>query len=139
MGLMSHLKKVYCRLHYPVSLPEDVAQALGIEATSRLCFEEFIALLRSREGQPKRLFKYMPREDAEQAFHGALRKETFKKCALFSYYFSRGWLEFSLQFDDQARLRRLYLQHKDLDQGEKVEIHLSIYATPAPVGRRHSA
>lgn len=139
MGLVQHLKKFYCRLHYPVSLPEDVAHALGISAPNDLSFEEFIELLRSPEGRPTKLFKYMPRDEAEMAFHSALRKETFKRTSLFSYYFCRGWLGFLLQYDDQLRLRRLYLQHRDLNHGEGVEILLPQWDVPAPHHRVETA
>jgi hypothetical protein len=132
MGFVNQLKKIYCRLQYPVSLPEDVAGALGIQVDNYLSFDAFIAILQSAECRPTRLMKYMPRQEAEQAFHMALRKETFKETALFSYYFSRGWLGFRLHFDDQSRLRRLYLQHKELNQGEGIEIALCHYEVPLP-------
>lgn len=127
MGIVSQIKKIYCRLHYPVSLPEEVAEALGILAPNHLSFEIFIQLLRSPEGRPTKLYKYMSRDEAEQAFQTALKKEMFKKTSLFSYYFSGGWLGFFLQFDDQSRLRRMYLQHKDLNRGEEVEISLPVH------------
>ncbi|MBJ7449595.1 MAG: hypothetical protein JHC93_04470 [Parachlamydiales bacterium] len=130
MGLLDNLKKVYCRFHYPVSLPEDVACALGIQAPNHLSFEEFVQLLQSPEGKPTRLTKFMPRHLAEMAFQSALRKETFKKTSLFSYYFCKGWLAFFLQFDDQHRLRRLYIQHRDLSQGENIEICLPCDSRP---------
>ena len=66
----------------------------------------------------------MPREEAEAAFQSAQRKERFGRNSLFSYYFQEGWLEFKLYFDEKARLRRIYLQHKDLNS-DNIEIHLN--------------
>lgn len=66
----------------------------------------------------------MPRNEAEAAFKNASRTERFKQNTLCSYYFNEGWMEFILQFDNQARLRRIYLQHKDIDQDSGVEIPL---------------
>ncbi len=54
------------------------------------------------------------REEAEDVFRTALRKERFSQNSLFSYHFNGGWMEFMLQFDEQSRLRRIYIQHKDL-------------------------
>ncbi len=65
----------------------------------------------------------MPREQAEDMFRLAIRKEKFQQNSLFSYHFKGGWVEFVLQFDEQARLRRLYTRHKDLKQ--KCEIPIS--------------
>lgn len=67
----------------------------------------------------------MPREEAEAAFETALRKEKFLHNTLCSYYFNEGWMEFVLQFDEHSRLRRIYIQHKKIEQEEGIEIPLS--------------
>lgn len=123
------IHKFLVRFRYPVSLPEDIALALGIEASNLLTFEEFVSRLISPGCRPTRLTKFMPREKAEAAFQGALRKEHFKKNSLFFYYFNEGWLEFILLFDEDSRLRRIYLQHKKFAKDEGVEIQLSIDQT----------
>lgn len=112
------------RFRYPVSLPEEVASALGIDVSNFVSFEEFVSVLTSPTCRPTRLTKYMSRERAEEAFKTALRKERFKRNTLYSYYFNEGWLVFILQFDDQHRLSRIYLQHKRIKQDRGIELSL---------------
>jgi hypothetical protein len=123
--VFSLLNRLILRLRYPVSLPEDIANALGIKVANYLTFNEFVNELTAPSCRPTRLTKFMPREKAEAAFQTAQRKERFKQNTLFSYYFNEGWMEFILQFDDQARLRRIYLQHKQIQQNEGIEIPLT--------------
>ncbi|MFN4175009.1 MAG: hypothetical protein ACK4HV_07910, partial [Parachlamydiaceae bacterium] len=54
----------------------------------------------------------------------AVKKERFNQKTLFSYYFNQGWVEFMLQFDDESRLRRLYLYHYSAGTSRGVEIPL---------------
>jgi len=112
------------RFRYPVSLPEDVAEALGVKMSNFLTFNKLLEHLTSNHCCPKRLTKYMPREIAEEAFLKAPRKEHFQKNTLFAYHFCEGWLEFSLHFDDESRLRRIYLQHKQIANNNGIEIPL---------------
>lgn len=124
---MTPFKLIYrflLRMRYPVSLPEEVAEDLGISVSDSWSFDSFVGELVSPACRPTRLKKYMPRDQAEAAFHGALRKERFAHNTLFSYYFNEGWMEFSLLFDEQSRLRRLYLQHRKISTQEAVEITL---------------
>ena len=120
------LYRLFLRFRYPVSLPGEVAEALGVQVSDYLTFDEFVNQLISPACRPTRLKKFMPRDKAEEAFHGALRKERFTNNTLFSYYFNEGWVEFVLLFDDQSRLRRIYLQHKQITQDEGIEIPLTI-------------
>jgi hypothetical protein len=113
----------FIRYRYPCSTPEEVASDLGLNLTNKLSFAEFIAYLTNPEHKPAKILKFMPRERAENLFQKARRKEKFRHNSLFSYYFNEGWMEFILQFDDQSRLRRLYILHKDLKQ--KYEIPIS--------------
>lgn len=123
MNLLAPLFKLLIRFRYPVSLPEDVATDLGLNLSNYLTFPEFIDCLIHSQQRPTKLIKFMPREQAERIFTMALRKERFKQNSLFSYHFNGGWMEFILQFDEQSRLRRLYICHKDLKQ--KYEIPIS--------------
>jgi hypothetical protein len=125
MKTLDHLYRFFLRFRYPVTLPENIAEALGVQMSNFLTFKEFVHHLSSPSFRPTRLKKYMTREKAEEAFDGALRKEHFKQKTLFSYYFSEGWMEFVLHFDDQSRLRRIYLQHKQIPQEGGIEIHLN--------------
>ncbi len=117
--------KLFLRFRYPVSLPEDVAEALGVQCSNFITFEDFVTKLTCPSCRPTRLKKFMPREEAEAAFQTALRKEKFLHNSLFSYYFNEGWMEFVLQFDEHSRLRRIYIQHKKITQEEGIEIPLS--------------
>lgn len=118
------LYRVILRFRYPVTLPEEIATDLGITASNFITFNELVCLLTSMSCKPERLKRFMSRDAAEAAFTCAQRKEKFCRNSLFSYYFLEGWLEFNLYFDDQSRLRRIYLQHKSVDKERGVEISL---------------
>lgn len=111
------------RLRYPFSMPEEIASDIGLSITNYCSFDEFIACLTNPSQRPAKISRFMPRENAEDLFQTALKKEQFRHNTLFSYYFKDGWMEFVLQFDEQSRLRRLYILHKDLKQ--KYEIPIS--------------
>lgn len=125
MKAFDHLYRFFIRFRYPVSLPEDIAHALGVETSNLLTFNEFVTQLTSSDCRPTKLTKFMPRKTVEDAFNGALRKERFNGKSIFSYYFNEGWMEFVLLFDEQSRLRRIYIQHKLIEQEEGVEIPLN--------------
>lgn len=122
MKILKPLQRLFIRFRYPVSTPEDVATDLGLDISNSLTFEEFILFLTDPSHRPKKLTRFMPREKAEEIFRLALRKEKFQQNSLFSYHFKGGWMEFILQFDDQARLRRLYIRHKDLKHKHEIGI-----------------
>ena len=125
MDIFQHFYHFLHRLRYPASLPEEVANALGVPLANTATFEEFVNQLTNPESRPKTLVKFMRREKAEAAFHNALRKEKFQHSTHFSFYFNEGWVEFILLFDEECRLRRLYLQHKEIPSDEGVEIPLA--------------
>ncbi len=143
MKALEILSRFFIRFRYPVTLPEDLAQALGIELSNYITFDKLVHSLTCPSCQPSKLFKYMSREKAEQAFSHAHSKELFKKNSLFSFYFSEGWMEFSLEFDDQSRLRRLYLHHKCIQTERGVEIPLQpihdMQTANITTGQRESA
>ncbi len=122
MNYIKSLVYLFARLRYPVSLPEDVASDLGIPLKNIFSFQELIGSLTNPQQKPAKLCRFMPREQAENIFQSAKRKEKFKQNSLFSYCFKRGWMEFNLQFDDQSRLRRLYIYHKDLKKKHEITI-----------------
>lgn len=125
MKTSSFLFRLLIRFRYPVSLPEDVAKALGIDVSNYITFQEFVKRITSPACRPTKLTKFMPRDQAEEAFQFAYRKERFTQNSLYSYYFNEGWLEFILKFDDQSRLRRVYLQHKHIQEDDGIEIPLA--------------
>jgi hypothetical protein len=125
MKALDWLFHCFLRLRYPVSLPEEIATDLGISASNFLTFEEFVQQLTCMTCRPRRLTRFMPRDEAEAAFQSAQRKELFGRNSLFSYYFHEGWLEFILYFDEQERLRRIYIQHKHLPYEQGIEIPLN--------------
>lgn len=110
MQLLESLTRLLSRFRYPVSLPEDIAHDIGMHLPNSLNFQAFLKLLASPHQRPAKLRKYMSRALAESTFESALKKEMFKSCSLFSYYFNKGWLVFALYFDEDSRLRRVYLQ-----------------------------
>jgi len=122
MHLFQPLSRLFVRFRYPRSTPEDVAHDLGLTCTNLLTFQEFMCYLTNSKHQLTKLSRFMPREQAEEIFCLALRKEKFSKDSLFSYHFKGGWVEFILHFDDQSRLRRVYVRHKDLKQTHEIAI-----------------
>jgi hypothetical protein len=125
MKVFKPIVRLFIRLRYPVSMPEDVAADLGLELTNSLNFQEFIHCLTDPRHRPRKLTRFMPREQAEDIFRLARRKERFQQNSLFSYHFKGGWMEFMLQFDEKARLRRLYIRHKALKETHEIPMNLS--------------
>src|SRR4051812_48473904 len=116
------LLRLFVRFRYPISTPEEVGSDLGLNISNLLTFQEFIACLTHPHYRPAKLTRFMPRQQAEDIFRQARRKERFQQDSLFSYHFNGGWMEFMLQFDEQSRLRRLYIRHKDLKQKHEISI-----------------
>lgn len=125
MKALDWMFQFFLRFRYPVSLPEDIAGDLGINASNLLTFDEFVSQLTNLSGNPRNLYRFMPRRDADATFETAQRKEHFGRNSLYSYYFHEGWLEFNLYFDEQLRLRRVYLQHKHFTSEQGIEIPLN--------------
>ena len=122
MNLFKPFSYLLIRFRYPLSTPEDVANDLGLKCSNLLSFQEFICYLTNPHHCLTKLCRFMPREEAEEVFRLALRKEKFSQNSLFSYCFKGGWVEFVLQFDEQSRLRRLYIRHKELKQKHEISI-----------------
>lgn len=118
------LSRFLLRFRYPLSLPEDIATSLGIQLSNHMSFNECVAHLTCPECCPTRLVRFMPRELAEKVFERAHCKEKFRDRTLISFQFNEGWMEFDLQFDSESRLRRVYIQHKNIINERGVEIKL---------------
>jgi hypothetical protein len=112
--------ELFLRFRYPVSMPRDVATDLGLEISNFVTFQEFTEKLIDPHYRPTKLSRWMPRNEAEKAFHCALKKECFSQNSLFSYYFNGSWMEFILHFDDESRLRRLYVRHRDIKENHEI-------------------
>ena len=125
MKALDCLFRFFIRFRYPVTLPEDIANSLGVNVSNFVTFDEFVKCLTDPECCPTTLRKMMARREAENTFHGAQRKEQFQRNTLISYYFNEGWLEFNLHFDANSRLRRIYIQHKKIESDQGVELHLT--------------
>lgn len=121
MKTLQNIRRFFLRFRYPFSLPEDIASALGIQ-TQRISFTKLISNVTHPDYRPGNLTRFMPRSQAERAFQTALRKEKFQNDSLFSYYVNGAWVEFTLHFDTESRLRRLYLRYKDLKQAYEIPI-----------------
>lgn len=128
MSALDSLSRFFSRFRYPFTLPEDIANALGINVSNYVTFDEFMKLLTSPSCNPTKLTKFMPRKKAEGAFKGAQRKEQFTKNTLISYYFPEGWVEFNLEFDGNSELRRVYIQHKQISEERGIELHLAAHS-----------
>lgn len=115
-NLFKPVSNLLLRLRYPCSTPEDVARDLGVELSNSLSFEDLTEKLTCPDCLPSKLYRFMPREQAEKMFTCALRKEHFSLNSIFSYYFQGSWLEFVLYFDGESRLRRLYIRHRTLNK-----------------------
>lgn len=124
MKPLDRLARLFARFWYPVTLPEDVTETLGVEVSNFLSFDELIKRITQSNTNPLRLSRFMPRKDAEAAFKHATCIEHFGEKTLVSYFFPQGWIEFVLKFDRESRLRRIYLLHKDINNEEGVEINL---------------
>ena len=123
MKIVDTLGRLLARFRYPVSLPEDVGSALGINTSNFVDFDTlFHTLTTLKQTQLK---KFMSREQAEAFFMSACIKEQFCHHTLCSYFFNEGWLEFILQFDREGKLRRLYIHHKNIKSDNGIEIPLS--------------
>lgn len=135
MKTFERLSRFFARFRYPVALPEDVAETLGLSISNFLSFNELVATLEmTRRCNPYQLAKFMPRRDAENAFKRATCKECFREKSIISYYFPEGWIEFVLYFDGENRLRRIYLLHKNTRQEQGLEITLCC----SYIGHRHN-
>jgi hypothetical protein len=110
MHILENLSRFITRFRYPVTLPEDLANDLGLPLSNSLTFQELMNELAHPTRKPKTLCRWMRRSTAEKVFQGALKKEVFCTSSLFSYYFAQGWLVFALYFDENSNLRRLYVQ-----------------------------
>lgn len=103
------ISRFFSHFRYPASLPEDIALDLGIEIPKSLNFQKFLEELASPHIRLKKIYKFMPQEEAELAFNSALKKESFKSTTLFSYFFPEGWVVITLYFDEEKQLRRLHV------------------------------
>ncbi len=120
------IQRFLLRFRFPVSLPEEIADALGVYLPTKATVDELLTRLTTKGCQPTRLMRFMPRLKAESAFRTARRSDRFARTTHFAYYFLDGWLEFCLHFDSEDRLRRLYIHHRSLNAERGVEIPLGI-------------
>jgi hypothetical protein len=125
LKIFKTIERTFLRLRYPVSLPEEIAEALGVSFSNYLSFKDFLAVLSEPLSAPKRLSRFMPRATAENVFCNAARTERFSERTLVSYHFPEGWVEFILQFDRESRLRRVYLLHREIASDQGIELSLS--------------
>ena len=124
MSLVESARHFLVRFRYPVSLPEEVGEALGCELSNKLRFYDLLKKLLDPHTRFSKIYRGMTKEKSEKAFRGALRKELFGSYSLYSFYFTQGWLEFELQFDEHELLRRVYLHHKLISYPHGYEIAL---------------
>ena len=122
MTAFDSLSRIVARFWHPVSLPEDVADVLGVTISNFVTFDELVSVVERSRCDPMKLAKFMPRKDAEAAFSHSKCKECFHDRTLVSYYFNEGWIEFILHFDECSQLTHVYLMHKGIEEDGGVEI-----------------
>lgn len=122
MKFKDHFWRFCARFRYPVSMPEDVSTALGIPLSNFMPPDQLVGKICS--SLPTKLSKFMPRSEAEAAFASAVCKERFSDNTVCTYCFNQGRIVFILKFDEANRLRRIYLQHKQIRSDQGVEIPL---------------
>jgi hypothetical protein len=125
MRLFYYLAKLYSGWQYRLYSFKEVADDLGVDVPGNIAFEGFVKALTTQYGHSAKLTKFMPRDDAEKVFASAIKKERFSRHSLYSYYFDKDWVGFYLQFDQNSKLRRLYIQHKNFKKhsGEEIELN----------------
>jgi len=124
MNLVASAQNLFVRFRYPVSLPQDIGSALGVPLTNFIRFNDMLEFLLSDKCKATKLSRFMTRDKAEKAFDKAQRKDIFHRSSLYSFYFTQGWLEFDLHFDEHALLRRVYIHHKAISHPDGYELVL---------------
>lgn len=125
MKAVDLFRRFLIRFRYPITLPEELAKALGIDLPNFITFDELVERLSCPNCRPTTLARFMHRQKAEEFFLHAHCHERFKHSSLFSFYFTEGCLEFVLQYDNHSLLRRMYIQHPRLKQERGIEIRLT--------------
>lgn len=123
-SLWTRLSTLVARIWHPVTLPEEIAGCFGLKVSNFLSVEDLIRVLSKSQCYTTCLSRYMPREIAEAVFRNATTIESFGEKTIISYYFRDGWVEYVLLFDQEDRLRRVYLNHRAIET-EGIEIPLS--------------
>ncbi len=124
MKLFYYLASLCSRWQYPLSSFKEVVDDLGVNVPGNIALKEFVKALTSQHCHLTKLTKFMSRDDAEKVFASAIKKERFSGHSLYSYYFDNQWMGFYLQFDQNSKLRRIYVQHKDFKKqcGEEIKL-----------------
>jgi hypothetical protein len=121
LNLFSYAKTRY---YYPYTLPSQIGVALGIELADSISYPEFLLVL-SQLPTPPKLARYMCRATAEKAFRHATRCERYDNTTRYFFRFAEGWVEFELLFDENNKLRRLFLHHRSIQNQDRIEITLA--------------
>jgi hypothetical protein len=118
-------RRLLIRLRHPISLPEEIARDLGIPISNYLDYQQLTHFIRQGGLTPTKLHKFMARDVAEAAFDHAIKVEKFCRESHFSYCFNDHWMDFTLHFDQNDQLRRLYFHCCGMSFDEQQEILLS--------------
>jgi hypothetical protein len=105
-------------------LPDELLKTLGLDLEGKSSIEDFVEKLNHSKSLHVKLKKFMTRREVENTFLSAEKKEHFSRHSLYSYYFSKGWLGFFVSFDQDLKLRRVYLQYKSLRYQDFIELYL---------------
>lgn len=120
----SSFRRLLSRFKHPLSLPEEIALDLGIFLSNRLDYAELRDQFLRQEITPTKLHRFMERSLAEDNFKYAKKIEKFCRESHFSYCFNGQWIDFTLHFDKEDRLRRLYIHCSGMAIDESQEIAL---------------
>lgn len=114
-----NIDTLFTRLRYPYSMPAEIGEDLGLELDNRHPFHKFLQVLASPANLPRKLYKFMPRDEVCSLFRHARRMDDFQSKIFFCYYFRQGWIEFEAHFDNNRRLCRLRLMGAAPDLKER--------------------
>jgi hypothetical protein len=105
-------------------LPDELLKTLGLDLKGNSSIEDLLEKLNHSKSLHIKLKKFMTKREVENAFISAEKKEHFSRHSLYSYYFSKGWVGFFVSFDQDLKLRRVYLQYKSLRYQDTIELYL---------------
>ncbi len=124
MKFLDSCLRLFCQFKYPLSLPDEVALAIGMRQANFIPFDLLCKTITPPRDAPKALKKYMNRKEAEKVFKSALSRKFEPLQSHFSYTVDGTTVNFTLHFDQNERLRRLVVQREEIYFAKGIDIPL---------------